>query len=245
MISVLLPTYNGEKFLREQIDSILLCLSDHDELLVRDDNSSDKTKGILTSYSDSRIKLLLSNENIGLVKSIDNLLSLAKGDFIFLSDQDDIWLPNRISSVMPYFQNYDIVVSDCIVVDSSLRTIKKSYFDQINPRTGLFFNLIRCRYLGCCMGFKRAVLEAVTTFPEKVPSHDLWIGIISNLIGYSTCFLSEPAIFYRRHTGALSVTFSNKQRALHRRFIDRVSLFISLIAYLPKICSFRFIPLRK
>ena len=239
MISVLLPTYNGERFLREQIDSILLCLSNDDELLIADDNSSDGTREILTSFRDERIKLFLRKDNIGLNKSIEHLLSLAEGELIFLADQDDVWLHDRITSVLPYFKDYDIVVSDCIVTNEALDVVEQSYFARNPPRADILHNLIQCRFLGCCMGFKKKVAEATMPFPNNIPAHDLWIGSVSHLLGFTIYFSERAAILYRRHSGSVSVTFSKKHRRLNRKLIDRFKFIFSLLSFALKKATFR------
>lgn len=91
MISVCMPTYNGEKFIRIQLESILSQLGNDDEIVISDDSSTDKTVEITKSFNDSRIHLLENNTFHSPIYNLENALKNAKGDFIFLSDQDDEW----------------------------------------------------------------------------------------------------------------------------------------------------------
>ena len=130
MISVCLATYNGESFLKEQIDSILCQLSLEDEIIVSDDGSSDKTIEILNAYGDSRIKIYKGPCQNNPALNFENALAQARGDYIFLSDQDDVWELNKVEVCLKYLKNYDLVLSDCSIVDRDLQLIYKSFFDH-------------------------------------------------------------------------------------------------------------------
>ena len=106
-VSVCLASYNGEKFIREQMESILSELSPFDEVIVCDDGSTDATCSIIMSFNDPRIKLIINNNNIGHVKNFEKVLLLAQGQFIFLSDQDDIWVAGKVQKVIAAFQKND------------------------------------------------------------------------------------------------------------------------------------------
>jgi glycosyltransferase involved in cell wall biosynthesis len=239
MISVLLPAYNGQSYIKMQIESILNCLSTEDELLVADDNSSDGTLAILYSFSDPRVKIIERRNNIGLVKSVEDLMTMALGDYIFLSDQDDVWLPDRIKLTLPLFDQYDLVVVNCSVVNESLDVIQRSYFDIIKPVSGVFQNIIKCRYLGCCMGMKKSLAKSVLPIPNASPSHDLWIGVVSKLMGFSVGFFYTPLIMYRRHSCTLSSAATLRSRPLANKIFDRLSFLFVLVLSIKKICSIR------
>ena len=102
MISVCIATYNGEKYIREQLDSILPQLGLDDEVIISDDSSTDNTLKIIEEYNDCRIKIFSNNKFYSPILNFENALKKAQGDFIFLSDQDDIWKSNKVEVVMKY-----------------------------------------------------------------------------------------------------------------------------------------------
>ena len=108
MISVCIATYNGENFIKAQLDSILCQISLTDEIVISDDSSSDNTIRIIKSYDDPRIKLFEGNTFHCPIFNFQNALKNSIGDFIFLSDQDDIWIKNKVSTMMKELQNSDL-----------------------------------------------------------------------------------------------------------------------------------------
>lgn len=210
MITVCMATFNGEKYLREQIDSILAQIGQNDELVVSDDGSTDKTLDILGNYQDSRIKIYHHGKtqqkfSFGYTTAnFGNALSYAKGDYIFLADQDDVWLAGRVEKMIEKLQSVDVVISDCEIVDENLRILIPSKFKAEGIYTGAIRNIIKCTYLGCTMAFRHSVLDYVLPFPKNVP-HDLWIGMLIKF-GGKIEVLDEPTIMYRRHMNNVSAT---------------------------------------
>ena len=200
MISVCMATYNGEKYIKDQIESILKQLGREDELIISDDNSTDQTLEIINQLNDNRIRVKKNIRQHGYTGNFYNALKFAKGDYIFLSDQDDIWRPNKIMKTMRYLKKYNFVVSDAKEVDTDLKEINKSRILCYGMQKGFWSNLIRSRYIGCCMAFDKNVLKSIfppPTYQNKYP-HDLWIALIGE--GYFKSFLiREPLILYRRH----------------------------------------------
>lgn len=204
MISVCIATYNGEKFIKAQLDSILLQLSSKDEIIISDDGSSDSTIEIIKSYNDKRIKLY-ENSFQNLISNFEFALKKSSGDYIFLSDQDDVWISNKVEVIMNSLINNDLVLSNCKVVDTDLNVIHNSFFELRKSKKGLVNNLIKNSYLGCCMAFKRNVLNKSLPFPKDIPMHDLWISFVAELF-FRVDFIEEPLVFYRRHGSNVSVT---------------------------------------
>ena len=210
MISVCLATYNGEKYLREQIDSILNQLTREDELIISDDESNDNTIDIIKSYNDKRIKLFHHKKNFCrfayyyTTLNFQNALQKAKGDFIFLADQDDVWLPNKIEQMSNILKECDLVLSDCSIVDSKLDILVLSKFLLENVKIGICRNLYKSSYQGCCMGIRKDFVEKILPFPKNV-AHDLWLGITCNIIGKMQ-LLKEQTMLYRRHNNNVSAT---------------------------------------
>ena len=112
MISICLTTFNGEKFFLDQINSILLQISKFDEIIISDDSENDHIKDYVDFINDSRIKYLKGPKK-GINKNFENAIKKSKGDFIFLSDQDDIWHKNKVKMNMSLLKEYDLILSNC------------------------------------------------------------------------------------------------------------------------------------
>lgn len=217
MISVCMATYNGAKYLREQVDSILSQLTDDDELIVSDDGSIDATLDILKSYEDSRIKIIHHNKTIqkfpfGFTTSnFESALREASGDIIFLSDQDDVWVDEKVIKMVNMLENCVAVLSDCSFVDSELNVLIESKIKFEGVRIGVLRNLYKCGYLGSSMAFKRSLVKHVLPFPKNVP-HDIWIGLVAGSVGKFK-ILNDVTLLYRRHdtnvSGANNKIFKN------------------------------------
>lgn len=228
MISVCITTYNGVRFIEEQLISILNQLSVEDEIIISDDSSTDNTIELIERLSDKRIRILKGNTFKSPVYNLENALKNANGDYIFLSDQDDIWLENKVQKMIEILLTADMVVSDCFVVDKDKNIISNSFFEIRNSGNGFWRNLWKNTYLGCCVAFRKEVLEYILPFPKKLPMHDTWIGLNVDIRG-KVVFVPEPLILYRRHGENASSTSSSSNRSLFRQMIDR---FIFLFAVL-------------
>lgn len=198
MISVCIPTYNGEKFIKQQLDSILFQLAEKDEIIISDDSSTDKTIEIIKSYKDKRIKLIEHQTFKSPVYNLENALKNAKGDFIFLADQDDIWYPNKIKVLLKHLKNHRLVISDCKLIDKDNTILAPSFFKIMNSGKGFMKNLIKNTYSGNCMAFHKDILKYILPFPKGIAMHDQWIGLNAELF-FSVYFCTEPLVAYRRH----------------------------------------------
>lgn len=221
-ISVCIATYNGEKYIEEQLRSILSQLSINDEIIISDDYSTDNTVDIIKKINDKRIKIYFNQENKGYVPNFENTLKKATGDIIFFSDQDDVWLPNKIKKCIQKLRYCDLVVTDAKVVDDNLNIIEESLFKVVNTKTGFFNNLIKNRYYGCCMGFKKEILQKVLPFPKwySVCAHDRWIPIIGEMY-YKVGLIKEPLLLYRRHNNNISF-FGKSGNSLAKKIMIRI-----------------------
>lgn len=198
MISVCIATYNGEKYIENQLRSILHQLSEEDEIIVSDDGSKDRTIDIVKDFNDSRIRIV-NNEKHGVAFNFENAISNAKGDYIFLSDQDDEWLYNKVERCLTGLQTYHCIVTDCYICDGEGEIINKSFFSLNGTKKGKIYNLlVKSGYIGCCMAFRKEILAKVLPFPEDIPLHDLWIGNVAAFY-YSLGWISDKLIKYRRH----------------------------------------------
>jgi len=240
MISVCMAAYNGEKYIRQQINSILCQLGETDELIVGDDCSTDSTVSILNSFADTRIKIIQNAKNIGLNANINKVLSHSKGDYIFLSDQDDFWEQGKVKCMLQALQNVNLVVSDCSVVDENLNVIYPSFFKYNNSKKGFFRNLFIGSYYGCCMAFDRKLLNYSLPIPEnKYVWHDLWIGELAEL-RFKVDFLNHILVKYRRHANTTSCTGRKNDRTIAIKIITRIVFLYKLFVHIfiiKKICK--------
>jgi len=198
MVSVCMTTYNGEKYLKRQLDTILEQLDQQDELVISDDSSSDKTLSIIKSYEDKRIRIFEKNHFKSPVYNLEFALKKARGDMVFLADQDDVWLPGRVQRVVEKLQDNDLVVCNALIVDADEKVLHESYFEWKGSGPGFWKNLKKNSFLGCSLAFNRKILNAVLPFPKKLIMHDIWIGLMAESLG-KVYFLDEKLMLYRRH----------------------------------------------
>ncbi len=228
MISVCIATYNGEKYIKDQLDSILVQLHPDDEVIISDDSSTDKTIEIIKSYNDKRIVIYENQKFRSPIFNFENSLMHASGDYIFLSDQDDIWVPNKIEIMRKFLANFDLVVSDTDIIDANGNIQKKSFYRMNGSRKGLIENLGRNSYLGCTLAFNQKILQKSLPFPKDTPMHDWWIGLIAEIYG-KTYFIDEKLIYYRKHGANASVAGETSHYFFGKKILFRVSLIKNLI----------------
>lgn len=210
-ISVCIATYNGEKYIEEQLKSILSQLGDCDEVIISDDNSTDHTVDIIKQFEDKRLKICFNNKDKGYTSNFENALNKASGCYVFLADQDDIWVDNKVQYCLAQLENYDLVVSDAVVVDENETLISTSFFSIRKCYKSCLGNILKFGYLGCCMAFKRKILDRALPFPSnhKLCTHDNWLFLIAKIY-YKSKISDEKLIFYRRHgLNASTGGFSN------------------------------------
>lgn len=231
---VVIAAYNGAAYIREQIASILPQLDGCARMVIIDDASTDETVSIVDSFSDSRILLLKNHRNIGVIKSFERGLAKATGNIIFLSDQDDIWLPEKVRTVLNVFvQNprLTLVMHGAQLIDSAGNVLSEPPQCRKTFRGGIFHTLLRNRYQGCTMAFRKEILDAILPFPSGIPMHDSWIGLVNALIG-ETRFLDTKLIMYRRHTN----NATGRVLGLGERVAHRWALIKHLAMRAPKLC---------
>lgn len=206
MISVCMATFNGERFLKEQIDSILCQLSSEDELIISDDGSTDKTLDIITSYNDNRIKLLHHKKkknkfyktlNVTYsTANFENALRHTQGEYIFLSDQDDVWELNKIQKSLELLKTYDYVLHNFSVIDENGNVVQEEFYNKSPLKFHFIYDIIHPNFWGCCSCFKRKILLKALPFPERICLHDMWLGLISVKIG--KCFWNNNVLLKHR-----------------------------------------------
>lgn len=216
-LSVCIATYNGEQYIKEQLGSILYQCGDLDEIIISDDGSTDKTLDIIKSYNDSRIKIYKNLNEKGYTNNFENALLKAKGKYIFLSDQDDVWVKQKIEITLKALEKYDVVISDCKVVNEDLKILNESYFLLRGKRESFLGILYKTDYLGCCMAFNRKILKIALPFPKnkKMCPHDLWLGLVAYSF-FNVKKLDDKLILYRRHTNNSSNILKTKENLIFK-----------------------------
>lgn len=200
-ISVCMATYNGRHFIEEQLNSIFPQLSEHDELIISDDHSTDGTWEFLLELEakDSRIKLFRNNGQ-GLIANFANAIEKSAHSIIFLSDQDDVWLPDKVKKTMPYFDNpqTQAVISDLVIVDNNFEVLVPSYQAMRHTHSGFWHNLVKSSYIGAGMAFRSGLKEIILPISQEVPMHDMWIGLLADYYR-GVVFIPDQLVYYRRH----------------------------------------------
>ena len=213
-ISVALAAYKGEDFIGEQLRSILSQLSPEDEVVVSDDFPEGKTKDVILEIGgeDGRIRYI-EGPGKGLIMNFENAINACTGDYIFLADQDDVWLPDKVEKVCEKLEaGADLVLHNALVTDGKLKIQDTSFFKSHGSKTGYLNNLIKNSYMGCCMAFRKSLCEKIMPFPQNLPMHDQWIGLRGERFG-RVSLINEPFLLYRRHDGTATggaTTFAQK-----------------------------------
>lgn len=229
-VSVALAAYNSERFIRDQVNSILCQMKENDELVISYNPSSDATWSIINeyAYNDSRVRIIECTER-GLISNFNSAITNTKGDFVFLSDHDDVWFSNKIELVLKAFEdnNADLVLHAKAITDKDLCVNHIVDFNIENIKPGFWSNFWKNHYTGACMAFRRELIPVVCPIPPKKIYHDKWIGLLAASMG-NVFLLNEPLIYYRRHETNLSVSAT---RSIYKIIPER---FFFMIYYLKR-----------
>lgn len=204
MISVCIAMHNGGNYIIEELKSILPQLGNNDEVVISDDGSTDGCIQAVKDLHDERIKVYpyecdksVTMPRQFVTRNFENAMRQARGDIIFMADQDDIWKPNKVKTCLEELQQYDLVLSELDICDGNSKPTGEKWFNgkfrQKNP-----LKIFGMTYQGCAMAFNNKVLRAVLPFPERLLSHDHWIGYIAEMIG-KVKYIEEPLMYYRIH----------------------------------------------
>jgi glycosyltransferase involved in cell wall biosynthesis len=215
LVSIALCTYNGERFLREQMDSLVQQSWDHLEIVVCDDVSTDGTVALLQEYvaKDNRVRLYCNTENLRLTKNVEKALGLCRGEYLMLCDQDDIWLPDKVASMMAAIGDEVLLYADSLLVNDTGQSLHKRISDLRRMYTGSDtkgFVLSNCVW-GHAILLHRSLLAKALPIPADLP-HDSWIGFVAasvQRIRYHDVALT----LYRQHGDTVTSTLPNAQRA--------------------------------
>ena len=226
MVSIAMATYNGEKYLRKQLDSLINQTYTNLEIIICDDCSSDSTAEILREYAkkDSRINLFFNEKNLGFKKNFEKAISLCSGEFIALSDQDDIWEAHKIETELNAIGNSDFVFHDATLIDGDGNSLNKTawqlydFFEMPKNMNEAFKRLIPPQgnfVQGSTMLAKADFIKSCLPIPEQFKFHDWWFALNSTVHnGFEG--LSECLIKYRRY--AEQVTAKKVQEEEGQKF---------------------------
>ena len=201
-ISVALAAYNGELYIEEQIRSILNSIGADDELVISINESSDNTEEIVRDLvaEDNRINLVHCREK-GIITNFNYAIRHTGNEIIILSDQDDIWLPEKAEVTRKHFEETDdiLLLHNCDFVDKDLKRTGRDLYSYRNVKQGFNHNLLKNGYQGCCMAFKRELIRYICPIPPHVAMHDQWIGLIAEKVG-KVGIIDEKLILYRDYS---------------------------------------------
>jgi glycosyltransferase involved in cell wall biosynthesis len=211
-ISVALATYNGEKFIRDQLDSLLNQTYKDFEIVISDDASTDKTLEIISSYEKRMpfIKVFVNEKNLGFKKNFEKVIKHCKANFIALCDQDDIWDKNHLYDLISNIKDNSLICSNSLLVDhngNSLNITMKEILD-INLDGKDKFSLIKALFhqnfvQGSTILFKRSILKYVLPIPDQVSFHDHWLALVAGMCD-GVIYLDRPLIKYRQHNKSVT-----------------------------------------
>ena len=234
MISVCMAVFNGEKFIKQQIDSILSQLKEDDEIIISDDGSSDKTLVILSAFKDERIKIF-HHSRIGknnLEKCTNNFeycLSKASGEFVYLADQDDIWRHDKVRVCNELLEHFDVVISNQLYINEVNKELDYINLKKNKVYGGLIKNLIKNSYVGSCMCFKKTILHKALPFPKNILLHDCWLGMVAEAF-YNVKIVSDNLVYHRIHDNNLSSTGFKSNLRFEQKLLLRYHLVKGIIS---------------
>lgn len=246
-----MATYNGAKYIREQIDSILSQTIQDFELVVCDDCSTDTTIEILEAYQhrDKRIVAYRNESNLGFKKNFEKAISLCKGEYIALSDQDDIWEPNHLELLLNAIGNNVLACGNAIIVDEKGNNLgitlrEQETLDYIPPdnlKKAISILLYRNPYQGASMLMKRDILRYILPFPEGGKFHDTWIALVSCFCG-GLVYVDNILLKYRRtdnnvtaHGAKIRSRYKHFRR--HVVWTDRLPMIEAITSRMPHLSN--------
>lgn len=205
-LDILMATYNGEKFIREQLDSLLSQTYTDFNLIIADDGSNDSTLDILLVYQqqDPRVRVIQNKKNLGVIKNFEQLINLSKSKYFMLCDQDDVWTERKIEKSVEAItvSNSLLVYSDLVLTDENLNMIHSSYIkfqgSKLHEKDAWKTLLVQNVITGCTIIADKKIKDYLLPFPENIAMHDAWIALTASAYG-DLCFIDEPLTLYRQH----------------------------------------------
>ncbi len=246
LVSVALATYNGEKFLREQLESLLNQTYQNIEIVVSDDRSIDSTQSILKEYAqkDKRVRWSVNKNNQGFISNFYEAISLCSGEIIFLCDQDDVWNKNKIEKHIDIYQNPLImwVYNEVVITDQNRKVtgyLTDTMPDYWTRRKLLYYTWGSC-VLGCSTSYRTNLIKNIWPADKNAPGHDSWIQLA--IYPARSAYVPEVLQEYRQHnqnTVGLKSVPKEETKARERLAIDNNLKYLKSLASNPKLQSWK------
>lgn len=217
-ISVAMAVYNGERFLEEQLDSILAQMQPQDELIASYDVSKDGTWDILQRYAGQYPQVrVIENTHPGVNGNFNNAIAACTGDYIFICDQDDRWAENKREGVVETFQKTgaDMVIHNGVSIDAEGKVISEPFFSTYRIGDGKLKNIIKTRYSGCCMAFTKEMRDKIMPMPMDIDAYDRWIGTVGEFMG-RIAYDDRVFLYHRLHGSNVTPTSTRSVGVLLR-----------------------------
>lgn len=231
LVSIAMATYNGEKYIKQQLDSIVQQTHKNLEIVIVDDSSTDSTYDILQGYAKcyDNIKIMRNEQNIGVSQSFSRSLLNTTGQFIALSDQDDVWFHNKIEILLANIGSNMMIHSDDVIVDDNLNVIYESHVAMSkNPYWHDFKDyLVNVNVTGCTVMVSRKLLDIALPIPSDFVIHDWYLAIIASYYKSITLF-NQPLLYYRQH----SSNVSGVRKKTYQVFMNHSALFAKCLSSL-------------
>ena len=226
LVSIAMTTYNGEKYLIQQLDSILTQTYKNLEVIICDDKSLDNTAKIIKEYqkSDCRIKFFPNETNLGFKKNFEKAISFCSGEYIALSDQDDIWEKNKIELLLENIKDFDLIHSACSLIDENSIQISPLWLKEDDLKYTFSKIIFGNSVTGCTTLFKKELLKDFFPIPRGEYYHDWWLALLA-IKGNGIVFFNKPLVKYRQHssqdTGANIDTLRKKLNRYYESFFNK------------------------
>jgi glycosyltransferase involved in cell wall biosynthesis len=219
LVSIAMATYNGGRFLREQLQSLVAQDYTHIEIVISDDGSSDETENIIHEFQSANANIFFhKNEGEhGFRQNFAHALQYCRGQYIALCDQDDLWMYNKISRLMAAIGNNTMAYHNSLFVDEQGNSLHRTVMDKANPFSGSgakVFLQFNCVSGHACL-FKKELLDEVLPFPDA-RFHDWWISFVSASAG-SVIYLPEILVHYRQHSTTKTDILKRKKETKHNK----------------------------
>jgi glycosyltransferase involved in cell wall biosynthesis len=234
-ISIAMTTFNGGSYLNEQLNSFLGQDTLPDELVIFDDGSTDETIQIISEFSKSSpflVKLEINEFNVGVTSNFEKALNACSGDIIFISDQDDVWMPGKISKIIKLFEmdfskKILIVANDAFITSDDITDVQGSLLKNVIQATGTQKDFVH----GCCTAVRKEFLKIALPVPVhsnwKI-GYDEWLHMAGNWLG-ARVIEKQPLQYYRRHNANVSNSVVYKPNV---NFIDRAKYYLNRLKLL-------------
>jgi len=210
-----MTTFNGERYIEEQIESIINQTAENWKLFIRDDGSTDSTVGIIKKFVDQnpgKINYIESaKKHLGAKDNFAILLDSTNGNYFMFCDQDDVWLPDKIELTFERMLEVEgkngnetpiLIHTDLKVVDENLHILAESFskYQNLKPRKVKSINrlIVQNVITGCTVMINRALKDIALPFPDSAIMHDWWLGLVASAFGIVD-YIDIPTVLYRQH----------------------------------------------